>query len=727
MGDIRSFPELPERIQRLEDLAYNLWWSWNRNARDLWASIDHRAWQQCEENPVRLLATLPTDILASAANDPVFLDLYDAVIDAFDAYLAEPGSWYPAHFPKPAGLVAYLSAEYGLHASLPIYAGGLGILAGDHLKECSDLGVPVVSVGLRYSRGYVTQRVREDGWPDDIDRALDHTFDPVVQVRDLDGSPLLVDVPLLDPPVKAAVWKVQVGRVPLYLLDTDVESNALEDRDIVRSLYASNLEQRLRQEIVLGMGGIRVLGALGKRPTALHINEGHPCFAIVERLSSAVRAGSSFDDAFQESRDTTVFTTHTPLAAGTDVFPFPLIEKYFRNHPTLGLSPDDVLRLGVNPRDPDAGFNTTVFSLRASGYRNAVSKRHGEIARRLWAFLWPDHPVDDVPIDSITNGVHLPTWINGTMARLYDRSLGSEWLDEQDRERIWELINQVPDADIWKAHQDLKVELIDEIVDRAREGWQRDHRPAENVVASGTLLHRDVLSVGFARRFTSYKRPDLLFTELERLVAMVTNPARPIQIIFAGKAHPADLDGKRLIQQVVRLARDPAIAGRIGFIENYDQEVAKRLVAGVDVWLNTPLPPLEASGTSGMKAALNGVPQLSVLDGWWIEGFDGTNGWAFGKNAPEAAADRRVPDAHELYELLEKKVVPLYYERTDDGVPHQFARVMKAAIARAAPRFGTRRMIKEYVTRCYVPALSWELDQTPKTSRSPVECGAVTS
>lgn len=705
MISVTRVATVPASIGGLERLAHNLWWIWHPAAHDLFRSLDSEAWNASGANPVRALSLVSADRLAAEAADSEFLQRYQAVMAQFEAEMSSSDGWYTEEYGHPRAPIAYLSAEYGVHASLPIYAGGLGILAGDYLKECSDLAVPTVAVGLLYSRGYTSQRIREDGWPEDAEETLDRSGFPISPVLDAQGNQLLVQLPVFDPPIHVAVWKVNVGRVPLYLMDADLEINAPWDREIAHHLYANGLELRLRQELALGMGGIRVLDALGIYPAALHINEGHPVFAVFERVRNLVHQGRSFAEAFERVRQSTIFTTHTPVPAGTDVFPFQLIEKYFQQYcDELGIGLDTILRLGVNPEDPGAGFNTTVCSLRVSAAANAVSEKHGEVARRMWAGVWPGKPEADVPIESITNGVHLPSWIDPRHLRpLYDRQLGSTWSEEQDRTETWQKVDGISDGELWHYHQELKAAMIGEIDQRAQARWQRDLSAAGNVVSSGALLDPDVLTLAFARRFTAYKRPDLLLHDLERFKRLLTDPRHPVQIVFAGKAHPADIQGKRLIQMIVRLAQDPEFGGRVAFVEDYDESLAESLVRGVDVWLNNPIPPLEASGTSGMKASLNGVPNLSILDGWWLEGYNGANGWAL--SSDEIYGDRTAADAEALYAMLENTVVPLYYQRGDDGVPHDYVKVMKAAIKSVAPFFGTRRMVKEYVHRLYVPAL----------------------
>jgi starch phosphorylase len=689
-----GLPNLPPRIQGLADLAYNLWWSWNPAARELFRSLDLQIYRESVHNPVRILTMLSQATLDKAAQDPEFLARYDRVMDRFRTETAPTEGTFGARGGAPPGPVAYFSAEFGVHVSLPVYAGGLGILAGDTLKEASDLGLPMVGLGLIYSHGYVRQRIRDDGWQEEIHDPLDPRCYPIRPALGPDGEPLVVAVPPFDPPLYVGVWIAQVGRVPLYLLTTDLDANQPWDRAISQRLYTGDLEQRLRQEIVLGIGGMRALRALGIVPGAVHLNEGHPAFALVERLATHLDHGATWPQAVEAVRATTIFTTHTPLHAGTDVFPFPLLERYLLPYgERVGIPRDAFLALGLNPPDPGAGFNMTAFAMRLSRATNAVSQRHAEVARQIWSGVRDDGK--SVEIGGITNGVHLPTWIEPLRVQiLFDRYLGGAWRERPDDPRVWEGVDRIPDEELWQVHEERKGALIAEIGSRARRRWQGGATTAAGVVAAGTLLDPRILTLGFARRFTAYKRPTLILHDPDRLVRLLTDPLRPVQLVFAGKAHPADLDGKRLIQHVHRLALDPRFAGRIAFVEEYDQHLAKYLVAGVDVWLNTPLPPLEASGTSGMKSSANGVPVLSILDGWWPEGYTGTNGWAFG--GEEIPGDRTAADADALYRLLEEEVVPLYYDRGPDGTPHGFVRVMKEAVKTVAPRFCARRMMQEY-------------------------------
>jgi starch phosphorylase len=533
---------------------------------------------------------------------------------------------------------------------------------------------------------------------------LDRDAASISRVLDENGQQVVVKVPLIDPPIHVAVWKTEVGRVCLYLMDTDIDLNDPWNRGISAQLYSGDLEQRLRQEIVLGIGGSQVLEKLGIRYSALHLNEGHPAFALLEDIRDLVQTGVSFEKASEQIKARTVFTTHTPVPAGHDVFPFHLMEKYFHSYwPSLGLDHDRFLQLGIHPERQDAGFNMTALALKMSGHRNAVSQKHGDVTRRMWQSLWPDETEDKIPIEHVTNGVHVPTWIEPKMELLFNKYLESDWLQNHDDPSVWEAVDKIPDEELWKTHYWLKIKLIDAIRERSRRRWSADHVSPSWVLAGGSLLDPSVLTIGFARRFATYKRGDLILLDIERLKRLLNDPWKPIQIIFAGKAHPADDPGKRVLQKVFNVTRDPAVGGRIAFLEDYGEQFAQYLVHGVDVWLNNPVPPMEASGTSGMKAALNGVANLSILDGWWIEGFNGKNGWAFGHE--EVFGNRDQPDAEAIYRILEEDVVPLYYKVSTNGIPNGWVRVMKESIKSNAWKFSSRRMVREYIQKFYVKAL----------------------
>jgi len=699
------FTNLPDRISGLGDIAANLWWSWHPESRMLFKTINRQAWKESLHNPVKMLSELPTEVLLRFSKDPEYLRYYDVVTAKFRKEIMEKKC---SILNRPVDIethrIAYFSAEYGLHHSLPFYAGGLGFLAGDFVKECSDQMIPLTAIGFMYPEGYLYQRIREDGWQENPEQPLDRDAASIYRVMD-NGNQLLVKIPLIEPEVYVAVWKIAVGRICLYLMDTDIEINDPWNREISSRLYTGDIEQRLRQEIVLGIGGSEVLEKLGIKHSVLHLNEGHPAFAILERIRDHVVEGMSFDEAAKQVRETTVFTTHTPVPAGHDVFPFRLMEKYFRSYwSSLGLNHDQFMKLGVHPEHPNAGFNMTAFAMRSSEYRNCVSLQHQKVTRRMWKSLWPGTSEPDIPIDYVTNGVHVPKWIEPKIHLLFNRYLGPDWLDDHDDSYVWELIEEIPDDELWKTHYWLKIKLIDAVREQTRRRWKWDRVSPSMLVTGGTFLDPSVLTIGFARRFATYKRADLILNDVARLKKLLNDRWKPIQIIFAGKAHPADDPGKRILQRIFNAARDPEMGGRIAFVEDYGEQFAQYMVHGVDVWLNNPMPPMEACGTSGMKAALNGVPHLSVCDGWWMEGYNGKNGWAFGDYSENENRDAK--DAAQIYNLLETQIIPAYYSVSDKGIHHEWVRIMKESIKSCAPRFSARRMVKEYSKKFYSKAIA---------------------
>ncbi|MCM2285176.1 MAG: alpha-glucan family phosphorylase [Desulfobacula sp.] len=701
MGGVPLFPHLPSRLAGLEELAENLWWSWNPGARMLFKTLDRQAWKESGHNPDKMFRELPQDFLEKAASDPDYLNRYDAVMESFHHYMKikRCGVLDPV-CPDRNYSVAYFSAEYGLHRSLPFYAGGLGFLAGDFIKECSDLCLPLVAVGFMYPDGYFRQQIRDDGWQENFVESINRDAAPISRVMDTAGQQMVIRVPLTDPPIHVAVWKVDVGQVPLYLMDTELEINDPWNRTITARLYTGDMEQRLRQEIILGLGGAQMLKKLGIDHYILHLNEGHAAFALLERIRATVSEGKDFAAALAQHIKTTIFTTHTPVSAGHDVFPFQMIEKYFHSYwPGLGLDRDAFLNLGIHPEKPESGFNMTAFALRLSGHRNAVSKRHAKVSRQMWHSLWPDVPEDEVPIDHITNGVHVPTWIEPKIRLLLDRYLGAGWMNNHDDTAVWQRIDTIPDTELWRTHYLLKMKLMDAVRERSRQRWVIGDSGPSIILTGGVFLDPSVLTIGFARRFATYKRALLIFKDLPRLKKILKDRWRPIQIIFAGKAHPSDDPGKRVLQNLINLARDPELGGRIAFVEDYGERLAQYLVHGVDIWLNTPLPPFEACGTSGMKAALNGVPHLSILDGWWEEGFNGRNGWAV--KHEENHDDPEEKDAQKIYHLLEKEIIPLYYSMSENSIPHEWVKLMKETMKSNAARFSARRMVKQYVEKFY--------------------------
>jgi starch phosphorylase len=702
---------LPKRIHRLEELANNLWWSWHPQARELFRVLDYPLWRVTDHNPVKQIHEISAERLEAAAADPKFLSLYDSVMWHFDADMSASDTWFATRYSSLLpGPIAYFSAEYAIHNSLPIYAGGLGILAGDLCKEACDVGLPLVAVGFMYPQGYFHQHIAADGRQVEIYTQLDFDETPVNLVLSPKGSRLVAQIQLADKTLHVAVWLVRLGSVNLYLLDTNVDENTPEDRQLSARLYTADREQRIQQEIVLGVGGVRVLRALGIKPSVWHANEGHTAFMMLERISEEVQERNiPFAQALEKVKATSVFTTHTPVAAGHDVFPPELVEKYFQDQwRSLGIDQQTFLRLGQSAGWASQGFNMTVLALKTSSWRNAVSRVHGAVSRKMWHILWPDVPEREVPFQYVTNGIHGPTWLAPEMARLFGKYLGQDLHDlveRQDDPSLWEHVSEIPDEEFWSAHQTLKQKLMGVVHERAQERWADGDAAADQILAMGSLLHPEVLTIAFVRRFTEYKRPALIFYDVERLKRIVCHPLRPVQIIFAGKSHPADFASKNLLREVYTMVKDRDFRGRVAFVEDYDMHMAHYLVQGADVWLNNPRRLQEACGTSGMKASINGVIHLSVPDGWWHEGYNGVNGWAIGTDS--VAGDPREEDradAEALYSLLEKEIVPLYYDTDRRGVPHGWIRVAKEAIRSIASAFCARRMVKEYIERLYIPA-----------------------
>jgi starch phosphorylase len=707
---------LPERIARLEELALDLWWSWHLEARTVFRRLDYQLWRATAHNPARMLWLIPREKLEAAAIDPEFLARYDKAIAALDDARAARNTWWSHRFPHLNGqTIAYFSAEFALHQSLPIYAGGLGVLAGDHCKEASDLGVPLIGVGFMYPQGYFHQRLSPEGWQEESYEKINWADAPIEQALTPDGRPCVTAVPLGDRSVLVAVWRVRVGRVKLYLLDTDLEENAPWDRDLSARLYGGDRETRIQQEIILGIGGVRTLRALGVEPAVFHLNEGHAGFVVLQRIRDLIEHGASFDAAVDEIRRTTIFTTHTPVPAGHDAFPFHLVETHLAGAwGTLGPNRERFLALGAYDNGGGPQFNMTALAIRSAGSTNAVSQLHGQVTRAMFAPMWPELPEAQRPVAAVTNGVHVPTWIASELSDLFSKYLGNGWLERHDDPELWEGVLTIPDHELWTVRQALRRYLFTFVRDRARRRWVDEHVGIPRVVAAGTLLDPDALTIGFARRFTGYKRPELVFHDPERLARILNATGRPVQIIFAGKSHPADDIGKHHLQHVYRHALEPMFGGRVAFVDDYDLHVAHFLVQGCDVWLNNPRKPLEASGTSGMKAAINGVPHLSIGDGWWAEGFTGANGWVIdggvgGDNYDAIDAG----DADALYRLLEEEVVPAFYDRDESQVPRRWIATVKQAIMTVAPRFSARRMVKEYTERMYAPALERRLAPSP--------------
>jgi starch phosphorylase len=700
-----SAPYLPERIDALYEIATNLAWSWDREARALFRMLDRPLWHLTRHNPLAQLRNVDPGRLAACSRDSRFLHLYDRVLANLRATESNADTWcaqtHPEFGDRP---VAYFCAEFGLHNSVPIYSGGLGVLAGDHCKAASDLGVPLVAAGLLYTQGYFDQRIRLDGWQEDSDERFDPIQGPLEPLAGPEGEPWLAVVRTAGRPIHVGAWRMKVGRVPVYLLDTDLEENDPADRTLASRLYAGGPEMRLKQEWALGVAGVRVLRAVGVNPGAWHANEGHAAFMLIERVRELVVQGTPFEEACRQVRATTIFTTHTPVPAGHDVFSLDQVEAC--TGPVweeMGVDRETFMRLGFIPTRDHGQFHMPALAMRLSGHINGVSKRHGEESRRIWHDLWPGRRVRDVPISHVTNGVHLATWMSHRVMALLDNHLGPDWGNRLDDAELWQRVLTLDDQVLWFVHCELKGILIHFIREQARRRWADEWKEAAHVVGAGTLLDPDVLTIGFGRRFATYKRSALVFHDFERLRKLLINSWRPVQIVFTGKAHPEDEPGKRMLQEVYRYSRDPRLEGRVAFLEDYELHLAHRMIQGVDLWLNLPRPPMEACGTSGMKAALNAVPQLSTLDGWWFEGYDGLNGWAI-KAAPEGA-DGDGWDAGEMYRLLEEEIVPLYYERDAQGVPVGWVAKMKHALRAVGTRFTARQMMQAYVSSYYGAAL----------------------
>ncbi|MCD6395395.1 MAG: alpha-glucan family phosphorylase [Planctomycetes bacterium] len=711
MRTVRTFvvkPTLPKPLENLKVIANNLFWCWNSEFVDLFRRIDGNLWQESMHNPVKLLGSVSQARLEDLAGNEGFLYQLQQAMEKLNECLDSP-TWYDKIYAKTSKpVIAYFSAEFGIHESLPIYSGGLGILAGDHLKSTSDLGVPLIGVGLLYQKGYFRQYLNSDGWQQE--HYIDNDFHnmPVELVRKKGRRPLTISVQFPGRNILAQIWKATIGRTVLYLLDTNLPKNAPEDRIITQVLYGGDVEMRICQEIILGIGGMKSLLAMGIEPTVCHMNEGHAAFMALERIRR-LRSGKgmTFDEAAEAARSSNVFTVHTPVAAGSDEFKPELIDKYFSHYyGKLGINRKEFLAMGrVNPDDDKEAFKMPVLAIRMSSYRNGVSLLHGEVSREIWSELWPDLPKEEIPIKSITNGVHAKTWLSAEVNSLFERYLGSRWSDEVVDKSIWHHIDQIPNEELWRIHQRCKERLVGFTRKRLKMQMQRRGAFHTELGWAEEVLDPEALTIGFARRFAMYKRGNLLLKDTERLIRLLTDTEKPVQFIFAGKAHPKDNAGKEIIRQVVHFAKQQHVRRRIVFLEDYNMDVARYLVQGVDVWLNNPRRPMEASGTSGMKAALNGVLNMSILDGWWCEGYTPEGGWIIG--AGESYDDFEYQDEVEsqaIFNLLENEVVPLFYSRSRDRLPRRWIQRMKNTIKWCAPRFNTNRMVAEYTRKFYNPA-----------------------
>ena len=712
MKPIETFiavPSLPTPLRSLRGLAYNLRWAWNHDTIELFRRLDSVLWETTGHNPVLMLGMVDQAKLEAAVDDEGLLAHLERVARDLDAYMAAESTWFKrAHGSVQAPLVAYFSAEFGLTECLSIFAGGLGVLAGDHLKSASDLGVPLVGVGLLYQQGYFRQYLNEVGWQQEAYEDNDFHNLPLTLQRRPKGSPLTVEIALPGRSVIAQVWLAQVGRVPLYLLDTNIAANRPEDRDITDQLYGGDIEMRIKQEMLLGIGGYRALEALSMEPTVYHMNEGHSAFLALEQIRRLMEThGLAFAEAREAASAGLVFTTHTSVTAGQDYFPPELVDRYLAGYArAFGLSRQDFLALGRrNSCDDRETFCMTILALHLAAHSNGVSRLHAQVSRRMWQVLWPAVPRDEIPIAHVTNGVHFQSWISREMKELYDRYLGPRWREELADQTVWQRADRIAAEELWRTHERRRERLVAFSRRRLRSQLQRHGASQTALDAADEVLDPEALTIGFARRFATYKRATLLLSDLERLARILNDPARPVQIIFAGKAHPRDDPGKGLIKQIVELSRQDAFRRRLVFLDDYDMAVARYLVQGADVWLNTPLRLQEASGTSGMKATANGVLNLSILDGWWDEAYQPEVGWAIGRR--ETYDNRSYQDqveAEALYGLLEQEVVPIFYDRGGDGLPRHWIARMRASIQTLCRFFNTHRMVGEYTQRCYLPA-----------------------
>lgn len=707
---IPTAAELPARIGRLNELAYNIWWAWNPEAIALYKGLNVNLWEKVSHNPVAMLKEIPASVLNEASTDETYLQSYDSVMSKFDAYMGQKDTWFSRKYPDHGDkTIAYISFEFGLHESIPAYAGGLGILAGDHLKEASDMALPLAAIGFIYNQGYFRQKISEDGWQETSNFYLDFDKMPIIPLKYTDGKNVKISVDLPGRRLFARVWMIQVGRIPLYLLDTTtVEENSSYDQQLTSQLYTSDLETRISQEILLGIGGVRVMRELGYDPAVWHMNEGHAAFLSLERCRELVAEGKTFEEAAEIIRKTDVFTTHTPVPAGNDRFPVWMVEKYFSQMwNELGMTRDDFINIARESSSWGDLFTMPILALKLSERSNGVSALHGEVSRKMWQFIWPERNVKDVPITHVTNGVHSFSWLSHRMGTLFDKYLPADWRDRTDDLEMWEKIEDIPNQELWDVRRHQKRMLNNYITRTARTTWVTGTVHPVQTIAAGVLLEPDALTIGFARRFATYKRGNLILSDFDRLLRLLNDVDAPVQFIFAGKAHPADEPGKLVLQQLYRAIKDHRTGGRMVFLENYDMNIARHLVQGVDVWMNNPRRPLEASGTSGMKAAMNGALNFSVLDGWWAEGYNGMNGWAIGtEDEYESTAAQDQADALSLFETLENQIIPMYYARRDHAkASDQWMVMMKNAIKTLSPMYSTRRMVGEYVDRMYIPSI----------------------
>ena len=701
-------PQLPKRIGKLYDISYNLWWSWNTDFLKLFKQIDIDLWENCQKNPIKFLKLVSQDKLEEICKNEDFLKGYDKIVRDFEDYMCTKSTWFSKRYPDNSNdLIAYFSAEYGLDETVAIYSGGLGVLSGDHIKTASDMGIPIVGIGLLYKHGYFHQQIDGYGQQKEVYKDVDLSMLPIESVKDHEGKDLLISLKFPDKKLYLKVWKINVGRCEIYLMDSDIDENIDEYKDITTTLYGGDQEMRIKQEIVLGMGGVNLLYSLGLNPTIYHMNEGHSAFLTIELIKNVMKFKEvSFDIAKEIVSAKTIFTTHTPVKAGNDIFPISLVEKYFKDYwNRLGISREEFFRLGMKPNDDmNSGFNMGILALKIAGKKNGVSKLHGAVSRELFADVWPNVPANESPIDYVTNGIHTCTWLAPTVKKLYNQYLRPYWQDNVYDDDVWKDIYKIPDEKLWEVHQSRKEKLLKMVKKLTTDRLRKYNYSYDEIDSMVSNLNKDVLTIGFARRFATYKRATLIFRDLERITKIFNESNKPIQIIFAGKAHPKDEDGKKLIKYIHDLALKPQFKGKIFILENYNVGMSRYLVSGVDVWLNNPRRPMEASGTSGQKAACNGVLNFSVLDGWWAEGYNQKNGWTIGTNAEYQNYDEQDDaDSNSIYDTLENKIIPMYYQKNEKGYSDEWLKMMKNNIVSNSGRYSTARMLKDYTEQMYIP------------------------
>ena len=708
-------PQLPKNINRLQEIANNLWWSWNTEFLRLFKKIDQDLWEQVDKNPVKFLKRVSQERLEKAADDDKFVKEYNKIVRNFDDYMTSKDTWFNKTYPEnKKDLIAYFSAEYGLDQTIPIYSGGLGILSGDHLKSASDLGIPLVGVGLLYKNGYFHQKIEGYG----IQKSEYHDIElenlPINPVKNEKGEEVIIYVKFPKRRLYLKVWQINVGRVKLYLLDSDIEKNNPEDRDVTLRLYGGDQEMRIRQEIVLGMAGVNLLNTLGINPTIYHMNEGHSAFLILEVIKNIIEEKHvSFEVAKDITSAKTVFTTHTPVPAGNDIFPIALVEKYFKDFwPLIGIDREEFLKLGMKPcQELESGFNMGIFALKIAGKKNGVSKLHGAVSRELFGEVWPNIAANESPITYVTNGIHTCSWLAPNIKELFNKYLTTPanpyWQDKLYLDDTWKRVKNIPNDELWNAHLSRKEKLIDIIKTNTTARLRRAGVSYEEIKEIVSGLSPNDLIIGFARRFATYKRATLIFNDLERITEILNNEERPVRLVFAGKAHPADKEGQDLIKYIHELSMKPQFKGKIFLLENYNIAMSRYLVSGVDVWLNNPRRPMEASGTSGQKASVNGVINFSVLDGWWAEGYDQTNGWSIGTSDEyNSYQEQDIADSQSIYRTLEYKIIPTFYNKNKNGISDKWLELMKNSIITTGGKYSTARMLVDYTNKLYIPLIN---------------------